>query len=102
MNRIAILRKQKGISQAKLGEVIGAAQNTVCNWENGNREPDFETYVKLAEYFDVPTAYLMGIEEEETSDEIIVLNRAAKKMTPENRKKLLEMAKVMFKEDFDD
>lgn len=39
---------------------------------------------------------------EELPEEIIILNRAAKKMTPENRKKLLELAKVMFEEDFDD
>ena len=31
MNRIAELRKKKGISQSKLGEIVGAAQNTVCN-----------------------------------------------------------------------
>ena len=29
MNRIAELRKKKGISQSKLGEIVGAAQNTV-------------------------------------------------------------------------
>lgn len=40
MNRIAELRKKKGISQSKLGEIVGAAQNTVCNWENGSRQPD--------------------------------------------------------------
>lgn len=33
-------------------------------------------------------------------DDFIILNRAAKKMTPEKRKKLLEMAKIMFAEDF--
>ena len=40
MNRIAELRKNIGISQAKFGELVGAAQNTVCNWENGSRQPD--------------------------------------------------------------
>ena len=36
----------------------------------------------------------------EYSDEIIILNRAAKKMNEEQRKQLLAMAKVMFKEAF--
>lgn len=102
MNKIAMLRKQKGISQAKLGEIIGAAQNTVCNWENGNREPDNEMLTKLSKYFDVSTDYLLNNELEEQPEELIILNRAAKKMTPENRQKLLEMARLMFKEDFDD
>ena len=39
---------------------------------------------------------------EAPSEDLIILNRAAKKMTPENRKKLLDIARVMFKEDFDD
>ena len=102
MNKIAFYRKQKKLSQAKLGELIGAAQNTVCNWENGNREPDQETYKKLSECLNVPMVDLMGIETEELPEELVILNRAGKNMSPENRKKLLEMAKVMFKEDFDD
>ena len=38
----------------------------------------------------------------EEDDDFIILNRAAKKMTPEKRKKLLEMAKLMFAEDFEE
>lgn len=38
----------------------------------------------------------------EEDDNYIILNRAAKKMTPEKRKKLLEMAKLMFAEDFNE
>ena len=33
-------------------------------------------------------------------EELIILNRTAKKMTPEKQKKLLEIAKIMFAEDF--
>lgn len=40
--------------------------------------------------------------EEELPEEIVILNRAAKKMTPEQRKKLLDVAKTIFKEEFDD
>lgn len=102
MNRIAYYRKLKKLSQAKLGDMIGAAQNTVCNWENGNREPDQDAYKKLSECLEASIPDLMGIETEELPEELVILNRAGKNMSPENRKKLLEMAKVMFKEDFDD
>lgn len=60
MNRIAELRKEKGLSQKELGAIIGAAQNTISNWENGNREPDYENLKKLAFYFDCSTDYLLG------------------------------------------
>ena len=102
MNRIAFLRKQKGISQTELGKQIGAAQNTVCNWENGNREPDKETYIKLAEFFEVSVSEIMGVDTEELPEELIILNRAAKRMTDEKRKLLLDMARTMFKEEFND
>ena len=58
-NRISELRKEKGISQLELGGIVGAAQNTICNWENGNRDPDYEMLKKLAKYFDVTTDYLL-------------------------------------------
>lgn len=32
----------------------------------------------------------------------VVLNRGIARMTSENRQKLLDMARIMFKEDFDD
>lgn len=35
-------------------------------------------------------------------DDVLLISRAARKMTPENRKKLIDMAKIMFAEDFDD
>ena len=60
MNRIAELRKAINISQAKLGKIIGVAQNTICNWENGNREPDQNSLTKLAEFFNVSIDYLLG------------------------------------------
>lgn len=40
--------------------------------------------------------------EREDPEEILLISRAARKMSPDNRKKLLEMAKIMFAEDFDD
>ncbi len=102
MNRIAELRKQKDISQSKLGEIIGAAQNTICNWETGKRQPDNESLIKMADLFGVSIDYILGRDNDEMPEEIVILNRAAKKMTPEQRKKLLDVAKTIFKEEFDD
>lgn len=60
MNRIAALRKERKLSQKELGTIIGVAQNTICNWENGKREPDYESLKKLAFFFDCSTDYLLG------------------------------------------
>ena len=40
--------------------------------------------------------------EEPTTDELVILNRNAKKLSPKKQKKLLDMARLMFKEEFDD
>lgn len=40
--------------------------------------------------------------EKNDPEDVLLISRAARKMTPENRKKLIEMAKIIFAEDFDD
>ena len=39
---IAALRKEKGMTQEKLGEKLGVTNKTVSRWENGNYMPDIE------------------------------------------------------------
>lgn len=60
LHRIAELRKQHHLSQAALGRKLGVAQNTICNWENGVREPANEYLLRLADIFGVSMDDLMG------------------------------------------
>lgn len=60
MNRIASLRKERNLTQKEFGAIIGVAQNTICNWENGKREPDYESLKKMAFFFGCSTDYLLG------------------------------------------
>lgn len=39
---------------------------------------------------------------EKEDEDVLLISRLAKDMKPENRKKLIDMAKIMFAEDFDD
>ena len=104
MEKLRELRKEKGISLKELGSIIGAAESTMSLYENGKRQPDYETLLKLAEYFGVTVDYLLRGEDESERlpEELVILNRKAKKWSPEKRKQLLDMARVMFKEDFND
>lgn len=61
-NTLKTLRKEKGISQRKLGEILGVVNQTVSFWENGSREPDLDTLIKIAKYFNVTVSYLVGDE----------------------------------------
>ena len=59
-NRIKELRKEKNLTLKELGQKVGMANNTLSQYETGKRESKLETWNKLAEYFNVPTSYLMG------------------------------------------
>lgn len=104
MEKLRELRKEKGISLKELGAAMGVAESTMSLYENGKRQPDYETLLKLAEYFNVTVDYLLrGNDNSECLlEELVILNRKARNMSPEKRQKLLEMARVMFKEDFDE
>lgn len=104
--RIKGLRNKRNISQAVIAEYLGITKQAYSLYEIGKREPDYETLLKIGEYFSVSVDYLLGnsdiFETEELPEELVILNRSAKKMSPENRQKLLDMARLMFKEDFDE
>lgn len=103
MERLRELRKSKGISLKELGAIVGVAESTMSLYESGKRQPDYETLLKLAEYYGVTVDYLLrGSEEEQLPEELVILNRKARNWSPEKRKQLLDMARLMFKEDFND
>ncbi|CDK35067.1 transcriptional regulator, Cro/CI family [Ligilactobacillus salivarius cp400] len=61
MNRLRQTRKLKGITLNEVAEDVGIADNTLQQYETEKREPRKETWVKLADYYCVPVAYLMGL-----------------------------------------
>ncbi|WP_418524276.1 helix-turn-helix domain-containing protein, partial [Limosilactobacillus oris] len=60
-NRIAELRKEKHLTIQQLADEIGVANGTISRYEKGSREPKLETWIKLADFFDVPVPYLQGL-----------------------------------------
>lgn len=62
--RIKEIRLQNGISQKQLALAIGVAQNTLSQYENGKRAPDFDTMARISDYFHVSVDYLLGRDEE--------------------------------------
>lgn len=59
MEKLKELRKAKGISLKELGSIVGVAESTMSLYENGKRQPDYETLLKLAEFFGVTVDYLL-------------------------------------------
>lgn len=59
MEQLKILRTQKGVSQQKVADYLEITRQAYSNYENGNRDPDNETLLKLGEYFGVSVDYLL-------------------------------------------
>ncbi len=58
--RLKELRKKKKISQLKLALDLNTNQNTISRYETGEREADYKTLIRIADYFNVSIDYLLG------------------------------------------
>lgn len=59
-DNLSLLRKEKNMEQKTLAKVLGVSQQTISRWENNVVEPDIKSLIKIADYFDVTTDYLLG------------------------------------------
>ncbi|GAA0076146.1 hypothetical protein UT300005_05240 [Clostridium sp. CTA-5] len=58
--RIKERRLLLGYNQPELAKILNVSKQTVSNWEKGNRTPDAETLIKLANIFSVSVDFLLG------------------------------------------
>ncbi|MBO5969523.1 MAG: helix-turn-helix transcriptional regulator [Clostridia bacterium] len=94
--RLKTLRQSMNLTQPQLAERIGVSRSAISMYELGSREPDFETLEAIADFFNVDMNYLVGGENVDTDESLIILNRNARNLSPEDRKKLLDVAKTIF------
>ncbi len=47
------IRKEKGLSQEKFGELFHVTRQTVSNWENEKSYPDLHTLVAISDMFEI-------------------------------------------------
>ncbi len=89
--RLAMLRKEKGYSQAEFGKEFAlfcgqsrpVVLTTVSSWEQNHRQPPMQTIVQLAMFYNVSCDYLFGITDERTEKTGINAKKANKtKLTP--------------------
>jgi len=62
-DRILELRKQKGISQEALADILGVSRQAISKWESEQSTPELDKIVLMSDFFEVSTDYLLkGIE----------------------------------------
>ncbi len=57
--RLKELRRRKGVSQLKLAMDLNMNQNSISRYETEEREADYATLIKIADYFNVSIDYLL-------------------------------------------
>lgn len=60
MNRIKELRQKRNITQIRLSTEIEVSQETISAYENGKAEPRLDNLVKIADFLNTSTDYLLG------------------------------------------
>ena len=82
MNRLKELRKEKGLTQTDLAELLEVTKLTIHNWENGVFSIKSDRLKKLCEIFDVDVPYLLGYNnvKNETNIKTTVLDEALEKL----------------------
>ena len=54
------LRKEARLTQSQISEMLHVPKRTYASWERGERQPDLDTLVAIADCFHVSTDYLLG------------------------------------------
>lgn len=81
--RIAQLRKEKGLTQEELSQMMEVSAQAVSKWENDQTCPDIASLPKLAKILGVTVDELLSGKEENAP--------VAQVLAPENRKELKDM-----------
>lgn len=60
MNRLKLLREEKKLTQSDISKILNITTAAYSYYENEKRDMTPDTILKLSEYFDVSTDYLLG------------------------------------------
>jgi len=58
--RIRDLREDKDLTQTEMGKILSCSQRVYSNYERGDIDIPTATLIKLADFYDVSTDYLLG------------------------------------------
>nr|DAN00896.1 MAG TPA: Repressor protein CI [Caudoviricetes sp.] len=60
--RLEGLRISYNLTQKQLADKLGVTKQTVSNWENDNILPSIETLMRICQFFNVSTDYVLGLD----------------------------------------
>ena len=94
------LRKEKGITQEELAQMLYVSARTVSRWETGTNMPDISILVDIAEFFDVSIPEIINgerkseIMEEEVKETVLKLTDYAEGINQKIKGRLLVLTVI--------
>lgn len=89
---ITILRKEKKLSQKEAANDLGISQALLSHYEKGIRECSLDFVIKVADYYEVSTDFLLG----RTSERYSEITDISEEISDEKRKSISQMINKRF------
>ena len=107
--RLENLLEERNLTQKFLSSELNIAPSTLNGYLRRNREPDFETLIKLAEFFSVSIDYLLGVTDirspyilkgcyDDNEGDLLEIYRS---LGPQEQNYLLQQAHIYYQQDLD-
>ena len=109
-NRIAELRKLRGLNQDELAELATLSRISIARYETGKIEPGAQALGRIAAALEVPTDVLLGREENPIEIEPVsqpktrearIVSAGMDSLPKEQREKILAMLRAMYSDNPD-
>ena len=73
-DKLKYLRREKGVTQAQIAKYLNITKSAYSNYEQGIRQPDYDTLKKMCDYFEVTADFMIGREKEDGTKIILATN----------------------------
>lgn len=96
MKNLKKLREERKLTQQNMADMLQIQRPTYSRYENGEREPDFETVLKMSDVLEVSVDYLLGRTDspisfdDQLSDELFALYGEVHDLSNEEKQKVLD------------
>ena len=72
---IKSLRLSNSLTQKELSKRLNTSIATIQCWENGSKNPSMDAIISLSKVFHVSTDYLLGIDQDDKTDSILIMSK---------------------------
>ncbi len=78
MNRLAELRKEKNLSMKETAVRLHLPYTTYVSYEKGDREPNSEVLIKLADFYNTTVDFILGVSKSTQNNDLKLSNHEKK------------------------